>query len=191
MYTAQLDLSGLPDPSGTSFKEFWDLSQSTNTHILDDPAWQSLNTQITANLNSFFHDHLRAVNTVNLKITLSWINRYQRGQQQPRHFHSNSVFSGVVMLCDHPSDLVFYTPHRSNYRWNVTDTNIWNSSSWRMPCARGLLIVTPSVLDHETHSNDYDLTRWSLAFDTELEGDLDWVRSVPETLNNLSQYTRS
>lgn len=188
MYTALLDLDSCPDHTLAEFTQFWDLSQSKNNHILDTPAWKPLRDQIDRCLQEFFHQHLSAVAGVDLVITQSWINRYEQGQAQPRHFHSNSVFSGVVMLCDHASAIEFYSPHRSNYRWDIDTLNLWNSASWRMPCARGLLIITPSVLDHQTQINQSDQTRWSMAFDTAIQGDTQWVRQVSETVGNMAKF---
>jgi len=188
MYTEILDLSQCPDHCSVEFNQFYDLSQSTDNHILDTEPWQPLRTQIDQCLRELFHSYLSAVEGVELIITQSWINRYEQGQSQPRHFHSNSVFSGVIMLCDHPSDLEFYSPHRSNHRWDIRELNIWNSHSWRMPCERGLLIITPSVLDHQTQINQSGQDRWSMAFDTEIQGDTQWVRQVSETLGNLSRF---
>lgn len=188
MYTEMLNCDSCPDWQSQEFSEFWDLSQSKNNHILDLPEWQDLRTQIDQCLREFFHSYLSAVNGVELVITQSWVNRYQQGQAQPRHFHSNSVFSGVVMLCDHPAALEFYSPHRSNHRWDIDQLNLWNSTSWRMPCERGLLIITPSVLDHQTQVNQSDQDRWSLAFDTEIRGDTQWVRQISETVSNLSRF---
>ncbi len=190
MYTERLDLSLIPNPSDVVFNEFWDLNQSENRQILELAEWQSLRSQIDRCLGDFFHGYLRASEGIELVITDSWINRYDQGQAQPRHFHSNSVFSGVVMLCDHVSAISYYTPHRSNYRWDTTDLNLWNSTEWRMPCEQGLLIITPSTLDHQTQVNQSGHTRWSLAFDTRIQGDPKWVRSESETLDNISRFRR-
>jgi uncharacterized protein (TIGR02466 family) len=183
-----MDLAHCPDHAQTQFTEFWDLSQSANNHILDHESWRPLRDQINRCLSEFFHTYLSAVEGVELTITQSWINRYLQGQAQPRHFHSNSVFSGVVMLCDHPSSIEFYSPHRSNHRWDVHTLNLWNSHSWRMPCERGLLIITPSVLDHQTQINQSEQVRWSLAFDTEITGDTQWVRQISETVQGLARF---
>ena len=189
MYSHQLSLDNCPDYTATKFSEFYDLSQSQNHCILDLPEWQDLRSQIDQCLEEFFHQYLLADPAVSLAITDSWINRYAAGQAQPRHFHSNSVFSGVVMLCDHPSAITFYTPHRSNYKWAVTNNNLWNSGHWRMPCSQGLIIITPSTLDHETQINSTDQYRWSLAFDTQIEGDPRWRRQVDETVANIAKFS--
>lgn len=185
MYTAQLNLDSMPDLLSVEFNEFWDLSQSSDRKTLAQAGWRDIHTQIVACLSEFFHGYLRAAQGIELAVTDSWINRYTRGQAQPRHFHSNSVFSGVLMLCDHPSTISYYTPHRSNHRWDADQQNLWNSTSWSMPCTRGLLIITPSVLDHQTQSNQTDQPRWTMAFDTEIQGDLNWTRQRPDNLGNL------
>jgi hypothetical protein len=175
----------MPDLASVEFNEFWDLNQSRDRKILARSEWAAIRTQVDHCLGEFFHHYLQAADNVNLAITDSWINRYDSAQAQPRHFHSNSVFSGVLMLCDHAAKINYYTPHRSNYRWAAVNQNIWNSTSWSMPTTRGLLIITPSTLDHQTDANSSGVTRWSMAFDTEILGDPNWVDSRPDSLGNL------
>ena len=58
----------------------------------------------------------------------------------------------------------------------------------QLQLAHALLIITPSVLDHQTQINQSDQTRWSMAFDTAIQGDTQWVRQVSETVGNMAKF---
>lgn len=117
---------------------------------------------------SFIFDELKYKRDINYRISLSWLNIHPPNHSSHKHCHSNSKFSGVLYL-NFPKDsgdIMFEIP--SAYRTiepEVSEWNIYNSTSWKIQPHKGLCILFPSHLEHYTGVNTTEQNRYSLAFD--------------------------
>jgi len=103
------------------FHNTWDWDQ-IETNIKNQPMSKQANYDITENkeffghtLSNIKHDILSECKTFisnifpmqfdfDLKMTTSWVNSMQHGEQHPWHSHPFSVVSGVIFLDNHPEN---------------------------------------------------------------------------------------
>lgn len=105
---------------------------------------------------------------VKLQITQSWMNYTKPGQYHHKHFHPNSLVSGVFYInADPEKDKIYF--FRDGYERIKLETESWNafnSESWWIPVATNKLILFPSNLTHMVQTVEAEETRISLAFNT-------------------------
>jgi uncharacterized protein (TIGR02466 family) len=93
------------------------------------------------------------------------------------HFHSNSFYSGVFYPFEvTPSELSFYSPLQDKFSLdltgNIKNWNHFNSPSYNIQPEQFDLIFFPSYLYHKVLKNKSNITRYSLAFNIFLKGNL-------------------
>ena len=120
---------------------------------------------------------------MSLRITQSWLNYTDTGQNHHRHPHPNSYISGVFYLNANPEvDKIYF--FKEEYKQLLIDPqtfNLWNSTSWWLPVGTGDLLIFPSNLIHMVDNTINKETRISLAFNTfpvGLLGDEDHLDSL-------------
>jgi uncharacterized protein (TIGR02466 family) len=105
-------------------------------------------------------------------ITESWLNKTEKGQSHHRHWHPNSVISGVVYLAGDPESghLRFITSQYNTLEFEIAETNIYNAKSWASPGIPGSIILFPSNLEHLVDEYQGDIPRISMSFNTFVKG---------------------
>ena len=106
------------------------------------------------------------------KITTSWITNTDNGGSAQRHFHKNSLYSGVYYFQDdYPegcAQLEFTSPVIPLSDFMVcpeeSDCGIINSHSWTVTPKPKLLVLFPSYVSHQVLVHKNDKSRRSLAF---------------------------
>jgi uncharacterized protein (TIGR02466 family) len=132
-----------------------------------------------AGIKSFIQEHVdnfaKTVMCVENKLfpTISWLNRNPRGTDHYRHYHVNSIVSGVFYFTPNPAPIEFYT-HRSvvyePLRIQPTEFNPYNSNSSTVTLTQGTLILFPAYMEHAVLPNINNQDRISLAFNTWTKG---------------------
>ena len=112
-----------------------------------------------------------------LKITQSWLNYTEPGQNHHPHTHPNSIISGVFYFNANGDDdkILFYS--YNEYPQIIIKTKLsgasqLNSHSWWFPVKSKSLILFPSSMKHSVPHTTSDKTRISLSFNTFPVGDL-------------------
>jgi uncharacterized protein (TIGR02466 family) len=116
-----------------------------------------------------------------LYITQSWINETLPGEKFHRHWHENSLVSGVFYIDVNENDRIeFVTPNKNSFTHtmmvsaepNPKELNSYNSTTWWMPTKVGTLYLFPSSLPHGVPLVDGKTKRYSLSFNTFLRGEV-------------------
>jgi uncharacterized protein (TIGR02466 family) len=102
-------------------------------------------------------------------ITQSWVNNSNPNQFHPKHKHPNSVISGVMFL-DESNDesLPPIRCHRTlemfPLDFKFDSLNEFNASCREFDPVQGMLMLFPSLLEHDVEKNTLDRVRTSISF---------------------------
>jgi uncharacterized protein (TIGR02466 family) len=110
-----------------------------------------------------------------IDISDSWLNRSTRGNRHQRHYHRDSIVSGIVFLSADPNNggkLVFHSDRRFWLDFKVSENkeSIWNMTEWLESPEVGQLLIFPSWLDHEVEEYTSNNPRISLSWNA-------WIQS--------------
>lgn len=145
---------------------------STSQNILGEEEYNFLLQEISKGLNEYFYGIMQADNDVELYITESWFNKTETGQAHHRHWHPNSILSGIVYFQTEGDSgrTKFLTSQYDTLEYNMISSNIYNSRSWSMIPEVGSMIIFPSNVEHLVEEYTGTVPRISLAFNTFLKG---------------------
>lgn len=150
-------------------------SMSSNDTVLDHEALAGLRSFIEEALASYKRSLLRMTEQNEIYITQSWINVATHGQHHPRHKHPNSVVSGVLFL-DENADrrlppLRFHrTLEMFPLSFEYEELTDFNATCRTFDPEQGMLILFPSLLEHDVEANPSQTPRTSLSFNTFVRG---------------------
>jgi len=149
-------------------------TMSKNDRILDTPELSNLKEFVEQNVFNYKKNLLHIRDDNEIYITQSWVNRSHPGQFHPRHRHQNSVISGVMYLDQDDEDLSPIRFHRAHELYPVEfsydELNEFNASCRTFDPKQGMLVLFPSLLEHDVEINRTNRTRTSLSFNTYVRG---------------------
>jgi len=145
---------------------------STSTDVLEMPEFSILKEQVMLSLQDYFYDVLSVKKQTEIYITESWLNKSIRDQMHHRHWHPNSVYSGIVILqADKDTGLLnFITGQYQTLEYEIETPNLFNAKSMTFCPDPGTILIFPSNLEHLVTPNASDLPRISLSFNTFIRG---------------------
>lgn len=173
LFNTRIDVKNRP--SWDSVKWASDPTRDFSEHddILDRPEWTNIRSQIDSALQHFFYNIMLADPDIKINVSISWLNRNEAGHKHVLHWHPNSVFSGCLYFDSHNSGIILKSTDYPQIHWGRKDWNMLNSQEWTIKPEPGLLLIWPSHVQHEVQElNVGDPTRYSLAFNTWLTGDI-------------------
>lgn len=146
---------------------------SKNNYILELEELSNLKKEISKVATDYFRNTLRIVDKINMRITTSWAVKHCPGGFASSHFHSNSMFSGVVYLETTKDSGTFtvYTPN--SFRLidlQYEEFNHLNSQSWWFLPENNDIYIFPSELPHQVSENKSSEDRYCVAFNFFPEG---------------------
>ena len=145
---------------------------STSTDVLEMPEFSILKKQVMLSLQDYFYDVLSVKKQTEIYITESWLNKSIRDQMHHRHWHPNSVYSGIVILqADKDTGLLnFITGQYQTLEYEIETPNLFNAKSMTFCPDPGTILIFPSNVEHLVTPNASDLPRISLSFNTFIRG---------------------
>ena len=158
---------------------------SVNVEILDLKEFEDIRLFIEKSIKEYFENILSPEGNVEPFITLSWLNFTEQGGFHHKHWHGNSVLSGVfyISALEEHDRIYFYNEKKSAIDLTPKNFNIFNSSAWWIPVKENDLILFPSDLEHGVNTVQLDKhTRISLAFNVFVKGEfgnkqnLKWIK---------------
>lgn len=111
----------------------------------------------------------------NLFPTISWLNRNPTNTDHFRHYHVNSIISGVFYMTDDPAPIEFFNEKTFMYnplKFYPTKFNEFNSTRFETRVQKKHLILFPSYIDHAVKKNICSHDRISLSFNTWVDGNI-------------------
>lgn len=147
---------------------------STSQRVLDDPSLTPVANQISENLAEYFYGIMGASPSVEMYVTESWFNKTEKGQSHHRHWHPNSILSGVVYFYneENSGNIKFITSQYDTIEYNTIESNLYNSRSWSVNPEPGTMLIFPSNVEHLVEEYVGDIPRISLSFNTFVRGDI-------------------
>jgi uncharacterized protein (TIGR02466 family) len=112
---------------------------------------------------------------LNFYITQSWLTYAKPGEGFHRHFHSNSIISGVFYISvDENNHIRFHDSmqyQKESYNFEPLEYHLWNSAKYIFNVNKNTLILFPSWLEHDVELTENTTTdRISLAFNVFARG---------------------
>ena len=145
---------------------------TVNQYLLDLPELSDLKRFCHHAATKYFNDVLH-IDDPKITIQQSWGNKTPKGTHHPRHYHLNSMLSGVFYIDtgDESSPIVFDGPTREEFpvRQESSDergSNEFMNDSYTFPAKEGILAIFPSSLHHYVPTNNTDKERISLSFNS-------------------------
>ena len=150
--------------------------KSKNTYILNEPECKELKDFILN--HSLLYSKILGIKCNEYKLTQSWISLKYPNQQHHRHFHSNSVLSGVfyydTSYDPNYSQIIFFNKSGNFFLPQNNSINMpqdpeiplnpFNSGQYHHTPSPGEIILFPSFFDHAVPLNTSNRVRKSLAF---------------------------
>ncbi len=158
-------------------------TRSVDTYVLDAPEMRSLRTFIMEHVEQFARKVITVNAQVKFRITQSWINFTKPGQSHHRHFHTNSLVSGVLYISTikEIDRIYFFRTPPAGISVGNKEQNWYTADSWFFSVGTGDLILFPSSLTHGVEETTGKHIRVSLSFNTFVEGEI----GAKDLLNSL------
>jgi uncharacterized protein (TIGR02466 family) len=160
-------------------------TMSKDDRILDRDELSAVRAFVDQQILAFKKGLLRIGDDVEIYVTQSWANRAGPNEYHPRHKHPNSVISGVMYLDDNSDEkLPPIRFHRTLEMFPLDfvyeGLNEFNATCREIYPQQGMLVLFPSLLEHDVGRNDSSRARTSLSFNTYVRGTIGGKRSLTE-----------
>ncbi len=175
LYVAEFpgDIEAVKKAMGTmSFRKSLNNDTTVNQYVLEEPEFQELKGFCEYCVEQYMHDVMHVSNH-KMIITQSWGNCTPKHHSHPKHYHLNSVVSGVyyVHSGDDAPPIVFDTQRCDPFPVRPESdpslgTNEFMNDSYSFPASTGHLILFPSTQHHYVPRNDGEEDRVSISFNT-------------------------
>jgi uncharacterized protein (TIGR02466 family) len=151
---------------------------SMDHFILKSPGFEHINEQIYNCVCEYFYGIMKAKSEIEIYITESWVNKTEKGQTHHKHWHPNSILSGVLYIdCDGESGAIkFTTSQYDTIEYEVDEPNIYNGRAMGIIPFTGNLLIFPSGLEHAVETHKGKSPRYSLSFNTFIRGNINSTR---------------
>lgn len=171
VYKTQIDISGIDLSDIKWGKNYFNWISEDQT-VLNDPKYQILAERVYQELCEFFYGVMQAREHISIAFTESWFNKTERGQRHHRHWHPNSIYSGIVYLAGDETEgrTRFISSQYETVEYNTANSNIYNSKSWSIDPVVGNMLIFPSNVEHLVEDYNSDTPRITLSFNTFLQG---------------------
>ena len=170
MFKTTIDLN--LDMSNIEWLENYNNSISSSQQVLDTKEFAQIKQAIMEKVQSYFYGIINASPECEIYITESWVNKTEKGQSHHRHWHPNSILSGIVSLAtdNRGGATVFITSSFDTLEYDIIESNLYNSKRWGINLAPGEMLIFPSSVEHLVEEYQGDSPRITLSFNTFLRG---------------------
>jgi uncharacterized protein (TIGR02466 family) len=119
-----------------------------------------------------------------LKITQSWLNYTKPGEHHDKHYHPNSIVSGVLYInADIKHDMITFSRNNTEQFFVQSGKfNQFNTNEVNINVDKYDVILFPSMVPHSVPKTTGNHTRISLAFNTFFEGQIGFINDQPNYL---------
>lgn len=120
-----------------------------------------------------------------LKVSLSWLNRWETGRWAPKHTHANSFVSGIIYLTNNDSRTWFSVDSLWDTGAGVIGMGGEEQIIHKEPSTSGKMLVFPSNLAHSVDENMSPHLRYTLTFNAFPSGNVYYSNHAQINLNVL------
>lgn len=144
---------------------------SRDANVLDNPKYEKLKEIVTEMSRSYFYNLLGVDPSVELYITSSWFNKTTQGQSHQKHFHPNSVLSGILYIDGDNFITAFESEPLSDFDFDK-QPNMWNSNQCYLEFIKGDCVVFKSNTQHFVPEYRGSTPRITLSWNTFVRGNI-------------------
>jgi len=157
-------------------------STSKNHYILEDPQLERLKAQIQKNVEHYFDTIIQPSTNVQPYFTQSWTTSTENNENNHRHYHMNSIVSGVFYydVDENTDSITFSKPETETIKIVPSEYNAFNSAFFDFKVKKNDLILFPSTLFHMVKYKKGDSPRVCLAFNVFVKGTIGSYDSATE-----------
>ena len=160
-------------------------SMSKNDMVLDSEELSKIKQFIDEQIFTFKKKLLQLKDENEIYITQSWVNKAGPDQFHPKHKHPNSVISGVMFLDENEDESLppirfQRTLEMFPLEFEFDNLNGSNASCRLFEAAQGMLMLFPSLLEHDVEKNESDRVRTSISFNMYVRGRVGGRRKLTE-----------
>ena len=162
---------------------------SEDDYLLDKENLLPLKTELMDKVSEFLHGYLDLHPKHNFVMTTSWSNRYEQNHFIDQHYHSNSLFSGVLFLtdCKDTANIVFHKDknhnniftdtvrldHKDEFDYTNKRSYLYHQPQMAVCPKKWDLIMFPSFLNHSVNVNtNPSEKRYTLSFNVWVKGEI-------------------
>ncbi len=160
---------------------------SENDNVLKSTELSNLIKFVDLQIFNFKKNLLKIKDENEIYVTQSWVNTSDTNQFHPKHKHPNSIISGVLFLDDDADqELPALRFHRTQpmfpLDFSFDDLNEFNANCREFDTVEGMLLLFPSLLEHDVEANKSDRMRSSISFNTFVRGAVGGKEQLTEVL---------
>ena len=149
-------------------------SRSQNSYIFDTKLY-NLKEFCEKHIKTYVEELIKPKEEVDFYITQSWLNINKPGESHNKHWHPNSIISGVFYISTEESDEIsFYDPNtklKEMMKIELNEVDLVNSNVSILHVNTLDLLLFPSWLEHSVEPNEKATTdRISLGFNIFAKG---------------------
>lgn len=127
-------------------------------------------------IDKFAHQILHIDKQTQFYITQSWVNVNEKNGYHHKHKHLNSLISAVYFVSGDISPIIF-TRNISNklfpsYEFLINKFIDINNDTWELENINGTLLLFPSDVEHYVKTNNSNVRRVSISFNTFVKGNI-------------------
>ena len=157
---------------------------SIDPRVLDCPEFIHLMNSAQSAIEVYVRDILHIDNRTHFNITTSWYTDITDSSNISNHYHTHSLFTGVIVLeADPGSRLILHieTPPivPKIFDFDYLEYNTFNSKSWFVDLEPNHIYIFPSTINHSAKLIEQNTKLSLIAFDTFISG------SVGEDINKI------
>lgn len=158
---------------------------SKDDRVLDREELSALRSFIDEQIYTFKKKLLRIKDQNEIYITQSWVNNADSNGYHPKHKHQNSIISGVMYVDENedaslPPIRFHRTLEMFSLDFSFDELNEFNASAREFDTSQGMLMLFPSLLEHDVGRNTSDRMRTSISFNTFVRGKVGGSRQLTE-----------
>jgi uncharacterized protein (TIGR02466 family) len=148
---------------------------SDNCFILEEPVFKDIKKELNLFIKDYFDSVIQTSDKIIPYITQSWLNFTSVKEFHHKHFHPNSLVSGVLYIDVGKEDCIQFFKedrHQSQIALTTREYNLFNSSCWYIPVKNKDVILFPSSTEHAVDIKKENNVRISLAFNVFIKGEI-------------------
>jgi hypothetical protein len=164
--------------------ELGNFNLSTESRVLNLPQLANIKSAAQSAMDVYTREVLHILGPAQLEITTSWYTTVTDRSIVLNHFHSHSLFTGVIVLDASPGSRLTLSVESPPivpkvFDFNYGEYNIFNSKSWWLDLEPDSIYIFPSTVNHLAKLSEENTSMNVIAFDTFVNG------RIGEKLNEI------
>ena len=151
---------------------------SKTKYVLNETRFRPLLKKLNKHVDIFTRDVLKVKHELTFSLKNSWCMQHDHGHWAQKHYHRNSIISGVFYIKTSPTsgNISFHNKLVQNNLFSpilqipFEEENIHNSDTYWIPPEDGTIVMFPSFLEHSVGTNKSNDARYCLSFNYVIKG---------------------